>query len=106
MSLKFSEKTVTIDEQVLHGSYAELENAVVAFFWVGDKPKMGSLSATLPDRSSSQLLGDRNEMISRMMGERIASQFNKIALVSTNLPREFDGRPVLELLNELLTDGK
>lgn len=106
MSLKFSEKTAAIDEQVLHGSYSELENAVVAFFWVGDKPKMGSLSATLPDKSSSQLLGDRNEMLSRMIGERVASQFDKIALVSTNLPRDFDGKPVLELLNELLTDGK
>ena len=106
MSLKFFEKTATVDEQVLHGSFSELENAVLAFFWVGEKPKMGSLSATLPDKSSSQLLGDRNEMLSRMIGERIASQFDKIALVSTNLPRDFDGRPVLELLNELLTDGE
>ena len=106
MSLKFSEKTVTVEEQVLHGSFSELENAVVAFFWVGDNPKMGSLSATLPDKSSSQLLGDRNEMLSRMIGERIASKFDKIALVSTNLPRDFDGKSVLELLNELLTDGE
>ncbi len=106
MSLKFSEKTVTVEEQVLHGSFSELENAVVAFFWVGDNPKMGSLSATLPDKSSSQLLGDRNEMLSRMMGERIASQYDKIAIVSINLPRDFDGRSVLELLNELLTDGE
>jgi hypothetical protein len=106
MSLKFSEKTVTVEEHVLHGSFSELENAVVTFFWVGDKPKMGSLSATLPDKSSSQLLGDRNEMLSRMIGERIASQFDKIAIVSTNLPRDFDGRSVLELLNELLTDGE
>lgn len=106
MSLKFSEKTATVDDQVVHGSICELENAVIAFFWVGEKPKMGSVSATLPDRSSSQLLGDRDEMISRMIGERIASKYEKIALVSTNLPRDFDGRPVLGLLNELLTDGE
>lgn len=106
MSIEFSEKTVTVEEKVLHGSFSELENAVVAFFWVGEKPKMGSLSVTLPDKSGSQLLGDRNEMLSRMIGERIASQFDKIALVSTNLPLEFEGRPVLELLNELLTDGE
>ncbi len=106
MSLKFSEKSVTVEEKDLHGSFSELENAVIAFFWIGDKPKMGSLSATLPDKSSSQLLGDRNEMLSRMIGERIASQFDKIALVSTNLPMDFDGRAVLELLNELLKDGE
>ena len=106
MRLKFSEKTATVDEQVLHGSIGELENAVLAFFWVGDSPKMGSLSATLPDKSSSQLLGDRDEMLSRMIGERLASKYEKIALVSTNLPRDFEGRQVLGLLNELLTDGE
>lgn len=106
MSLKFSEKTVTVDEKVLHGALSELENAVIAFFWVGDKPKMGSLSASLPDRSGSQLLGDRDEMLSRMIGERISSKYEKIALVSTNLPMDFDGKPVLGLLNELLKDGE
>ena len=106
MSLKFSEKTVMVDEKVLHGALCELENAVIAFFWVGDRPKMGSLSASLPDRSGSQLLGDRDEMVSRMVGERIASKYGKIALVSTNLPMDFDGKQVLGLLNELLKDGE
>jgi len=106
MSLKFSEKTVTVEEKTLHGSLCELENAVLALFWVGEKPKLGSLSVTLPDRTSSQLLGDRGEMLSRMIGERIASDYDKIALVSTNLPMGFEGKPVLGLLNELLNDGK
>jgi len=106
MSLKFSEKTVTVDEEVLHGSISELENAVLALFWVGEKPKLGGVSVTLPDRSSSQLLGDRDEMLSRMIGERIASGYEKMALVSTNLPMGFDGKTVLGLLNELLNDGK
>lgn len=106
MSLKFSEKTVTVEEKTLHGSIGELENAVLALFWVGEKPKLGGLSVTLPDRSSSQLLGDRDEMLSRMIGERIASGFEKIALVSINLPMGFDGKTVLGLLNELLNDGK
>ncbi len=104
MSIKFTEKTVIVEENELHGSYCELDNAVLAFFWVGSKPKMGSLSASLPDKSSSQLLGDRHEMVSRMIGERLSSQFEKIALVSTNLPIGFDGRMVLELLGELLSD--
>ena len=106
MSLKFSEKTVTVDEKMLYGSISELENAVLALFWVGEKPKLGGLSITLPDRSSSQLLGDRDEMLSRMIGERIATDYEKMALVSTNLPMGFDGKPVLGLLNELLNDGK
>jgi len=29
MSLKFSEKTVTVEEKTLHGSICELENAVL-----------------------------------------------------------------------------
>jgi hypothetical protein len=106
MSLKFSEKTATVDEKILYGSISELENAVLAFFWVGEKPKLGGLSITLPDRSSSQLLGDRDEMLSRMIGERIASDYEKMALVSTNLPMGFDGKTVLGLLNELLNDDK
>ena len=106
MSLKFSEKMVTVEEKMLHGSISELENAVIALFWVGEKPKLGGLSITLPDRSSSQLLGDRDEMLSRMIGERIASDYEKMALVSTNLPMGFDGKTVLGLLNELLNDGK
>ena len=106
MSLKFSEKTATVEEKTLHGSICELENAVLALFWVGEKPKLGGLSVTLPDKSSSQLLGDRDEMLSRMIGERIASDYEKMALVSTNLPRGFDGKTVLGLLNELLNDGK
>jgi len=52
------------------------------------------------------LLGDRGEMLSRMIGERIASDYDKIALVSTNLPMGFEGKPVLGLLNEMLNDGK
>jgi hypothetical protein len=106
MSLKFSEKTVNVDEKMLYGSISELENAVLALFWVGEKPKLGGLSITLPDRSSSQLLGNRDEMLSRMIGERIASDYEKMALVSTNLPMGFDGKTVLGLLNELLNDGK
>ena len=102
MSLNFSNKSVIFDEKKLYGSIGELENAVIAFFWYGDKPKLGSLSVTLPDKSSSQLLGDRDEMLSKMIGERIASSARKIALVSTNLPVGFDGRVVLRLLNELL----
>lgn len=104
MSLNFSTKSVKLDENQLYGSIGELENAVIAFFWVGERPKLGSLSVTLPDKSSSQLLGDRDEMLSKMIGERLASNFRRIALVSTNLPVGFEGRVVLRLLNDMLSE--
>ena len=104
MSFNFSTKTVNVDKNTLSGSIGEMENAVIVFFWVGDSPKLGGLSITLPDRSSSQLLGDRDEMLSKILGDRIASQFHKIALVSTNLPMGFEGREVLKLLNELISE--
>jgi len=100
MSLNFSTKSALVDDKTLFGSIGELENAVLAFFWVGDKPRLGGLGVTLPDKSSSQLLGDRG-----MIGERIASGYGKIALVSTNLPVGFDGRVVLRLLNEMLSES-
>lgn len=81
-----------------------MENAVIAFFWVGSSPKLGGLSVTLPDRTGSQLLGDRDEMVSRLVGERMASHYQKIALVSTNLPMGFEGREVLRLLNDLISE--
>ena len=104
MSLNFSTRSVEIDEKILHCSLGELENAVLAFFWVGEKPKLGSLTVTLPDKTSGQLLGDRDEMLSKMIGERIASIFSKIALVSTNLPMDFNGKAVLRLLNDMLSE--
>ena len=104
MSLNFSTKSVKLDKDLLCGSVGELENAVIALFWVGERPKLGGLSVTLPDKSSCQLLGDRDEMLSKMIGERIASSFGKIALVSTNLPVGFEGRVVLGLLNDMLSE--
>lgn len=104
MSINFSTMSALVDEKTLYGSISEMENAVLSFFWVGEKPKLGGLSVTLPDKSSSQLLGDRDEMLSKMIGERIASCYGRIALVSTNLPMGFDGRSVLRLLNEMLSE--
>jgi hypothetical protein len=106
MSLIFSTKNINIDERTLYGSIGELENAVIALFWIGEKPRLGSLSVTLPDKTSSQLLGDRDEFLSRILGEKIASSSGKIALVSTNLPVGFEGRVVLKLLNNLLGENK
>ncbi|MCW4012886.1 MAG: hypothetical protein NWF07_07830 [Candidatus Bathyarchaeota archaeon] len=104
MSLIFQTKSVTVDEQTLYGSMGMLENAIIVFFWVGEKPKLGSLTATLPDKSGSQLLGDRDEVVSRVIGDKVASKYDRIALVSTNLPLGFEVREVLRLLNELMSE--
>lgn len=93
-----------MDEQTLYGSIGMLENAVIIFFWVGENPKLGSLTATLPDKSGSQLLGDRDEVVSRVLGDKVASKYDRIALVSTNLPHGFEAREVLRLLNMLMSE--
>ena len=49
MSLGFTSAEARHEEKVLHGEVTELENAVVAFFWEGKKPRMGTLTVTLPD---------------------------------------------------------
>ena len=47
MSLGFTSGEARHEERVLHGELAELENAVVAFFWEGKTPRMGTLTVTL-----------------------------------------------------------
>ncbi len=102
MSLQFSTGSIGQEGVEVHGAVAELENAVIALIWAGDKPRLGSMTATLPNRASSQLLGDRDEVLSRMVGERLASRYGKLVLVSSNLPAGFQvGRPLLELMDEL-----
>ena len=103
MSLQFSTGSIDQEGVDVHGAVAELENAVIALIWAGDKPRLGSMTATLPNRASSQLLGDRDEVLSRMVGERLASRYGKLVLVSSNLPAGFQvGRPLLELIDKIV----
>ena len=102
MSLQFSTGSTAHEGVEVYGAVAELENAVIALIWAGDRPRLGSMTATLPNRASSQLLGDRDEVLSRMVGERLASRCGKLVLVSSNLPAGFQaGRPLLELMDRL-----
>ncbi len=103
MSLQFSTGSIDQEGVDVHGAVAELENAVIALIWSGDKPRLGSMTATLPNRASSQLLGDRDEVLSRMVGERLAQRYGKLVLVSSNLPAGFQvRRPLLELMDKLV----
>lgn len=68
----------------------EIENAVLAFFIEGVEPRLGTLAVALPRKEkggepalSSTLLGERNQTVTRILAERLAIIFNKIALVST-----------------------
>lgn len=108
MGLNFSTRDAPFRDKLLHGALAELGNAVIALFWEGDVPRLGTLTVTLPDRSSSPLLGDRDRQIGLILGMHISSQTGKMALVSTNLPLAMGdaaGRVLLELARNLVIDS-
>ena len=86
MGIEFSTREAPFRDRVLHGALAELGNAVLALFWEGEEPRLGTLTVTLPDGSSSTLLGDRDGQIGQILGMHLASGKGKIALVSVNLP--------------------
>ena len=105
MSLGFTTGEARHEERMLQGAVAELENAVVAFFWEGEGPRMGTLTVSLPDRSSSPLLGDRDRQLGLILGGQLAALTGKMALVSVNLPvglGDEAGRTLLELARRLI----
>jgi len=85
MDLNFSMEEAHLGEKRLHCAVAELGNAVLAIFWEGDEPRLGTLTVTLPGRVSSTLLGERDGLLGQLLGEHLAALHGKIALVSTNL---------------------
>ena len=108
MSLGFTSGEARHEERVLHGEAAELDNAVVAFFWEGERPRMGTLTVTLPDRSASPLLGDRDRQLGLILGGQLSALTGKMALVSVNLPVGLGdevGRTLLELARGLVKKG-
>jgi hypothetical protein len=105
MSLGFTSGEARHEERALHGAVTELENAVVAFFWEGEGPRMGTLTVTLPDRNSSPLLGDRDRQLGLILGAQLAAMTGKMALVSVNLPvglGDEAGKTLLELARGLV----
>ena len=105
MSLGFTSGEARHEERVLHGELVELENAVVAFFWEGKNPRMGTLTVSLPDRSSSPLLGDRDRQLGLVLGSQLSALTGKMALVSVNLPvglGDEAGKTLLELARGLV----
>ncbi|MFQ6052954.1 MAG: hypothetical protein ACE5OO_01810 [Candidatus Bathyarchaeia archaeon] len=104
MGLNFSTDEVIFEGRLLHGAVAELGNAVIALFWEGEEPRLGTLTATTPNRVSSSLLGDRDRLLGQLIGEQLAAVYGKMALVSTNLALSTGttaGRPLLDLTRRL-----
>lgn len=98
MSLRFSTDEVVYDGLRLQGALAELENAVIALFWEGERPSLGTLTLTLPGGITSTLLGDRYQTVGQIIGERMASTYGKMILVSIRLGISTEGRAARMLL--------
>lgn len=103
MDLNFITGSINNQNVELHGALVDLDNAVLALFWSGDKPVLGTLTVTLPDRSSSSLIGERDSQISLILGSQVAKKVEKMTLVSVNLPSNI-GMGVSRLLIGLVKD--
>ena len=100
MGLDFSTGSAPFQDRQLHAAVGELGNAVIAFFWEGDEPRLGTLTVTLPDRSSSSLLGDRDRHLGLILGAQITAATGKMALVG-----EGAGKVLLGLVRDILGRG-
>jgi hypothetical protein len=100
MSLAFRVESIEVEEKTLRCGVLELDNAVLALFWEGEKPKLGSTTVTLPGMASTQLLGDRDQLIGRVLGTHLAAKYGKMVLVSTHISKGYGeeiGNTLLEL---------
>ncbi len=108
MSLAFRVGKEEAEGKTLSCGVLELDNAVLALFWEGDEPKLGSTTVTVPGAASSQILGDRDQLMGRMLGAHISARSGKMSLVSTHLPQghsEAMGKTLLELARRAM-EGK
>jgi len=109
MSLAFRVESMEVEGKTIHFALLELENAVVTLLWEGEEPKLGSTTVTLPGMASSQLLGDRDQLIGRILGTHIAARYGKMSLVSTHLSQGYGesmGKRLLELVKRVTGEKK
>jgi hypothetical protein len=105
MEIGFSTDSLNLGNKKIWGALTLLENAVICFLWEGEEPKLGSLSITLPDRTSSQIIGERDQVLGKIVGDFLASSYGKMALTSVNLSRGTGvdaGSLVLELVKKIV----
>lgn len=100
-----NEVTLEVNTRVFRVNYAQLENAVVAFFFE-DRMRMGTVAIAMPGMGevavgrSSVLVGGRYLMTSRALAERLAGKSGRIALVS--LFTELDESEAFRIYAKLL----
>jgi hypothetical protein len=107
MSLAFRVGKSEAEGKTLSCGVLELGNAVLALFWEGEEPKLGSTTVTVPGAASSQLLGDRDQLLGRMLGTHISAKYGKMSLVSTHLSQghsEAVGKTLLELARRVMEE--
>ena len=109
MSLTFSTLSVEFEERRITLGIVEFGNAILALFWEGVEPKWGSTTLTLPDSTSTQILGDRDTMLGRVIGMYLAKRFGKMVMVSTQLSQGYGkdlGITLLKLTKQLTEKKK
>ncbi|RJS87307.1 hypothetical protein CW701_00690 [Candidatus Bathyarchaeota archaeon] len=107
MGLELSTAEALFEDRPLKAALLELGNAVIALFWLGDEPRLGTLTISMPGGVSSPLLGDRDRVLGQVIAERLAHLYGKMALVSINLPPDLGvsaGRVLLKLVGELVRE--
>jgi hypothetical protein len=107
MNLVFRVGDAKVEGKTLHVGILKLENAVFALFWEGAEPRLGSTTVTLPGTASSQLLGDRDQLLGRILGTHLAVKYGKLSLVSTHLSQGYSeemGKTLLELVRHVMEE--
>lgn len=105
MEIGFLTDSVNLGDKTIWGAITLLANAVVCLIWEGEDSKLGALSITLPDRTSSQIIGERDQVLGKIVGDYLASKYGKMVLVSVNLSKGTGaeaGSFVLELVKKIV----
>ena len=105
MDLEFLKDSIKYNDIIFNGALTKVSNAVLALFWVGEKALLGTFTVTLPDGSSSSLLGDRDRQMGQILGLHITKETGLMALVSVHIPvglSQEAGRSLIVLIRNLL----
>ncbi|WP_309492227.1 hypothetical protein [Candidatus Hecatella orcuttiae] len=103
-------KTVELEGRKFSVYIFELDNAILSFFFEGEKTKLGTLAVATPPippsapHSSSLLLGYKNSHLARVLAEYLAAKWGKTALASVFIPQENDplaGRTLMNLVKSM-----
>ena len=102
MGLQFHVESFEVGESLIQAGLLRLENAALVLVWMGEEPKLGSLCVSLPGGRSTMVLGDRFEVLARVVCERVSHVLGCLALVSIHLPKGVEERGVVGLVDKLL----